>query len=163
LLTLTGPGGAGKTRLAIELAHRQATDVRHEDGVWLVELAGVTDGHDVASETASTLGLELPRDRPWIPTLVEQPESRKMLLVLDNCEHVLDAVSPFALALLSQCPDVAMLTTSREPIGEAGEVAWRVPSLELPGTDLDNDPDRLTRLESVQLFVERARDAAPGF
>jgi predicted ATPase/DNA-binding SARP family transcriptional activator len=162
LLTLTGPGGAGKTRLAIELAHRQAADGRYRDGVWLVELAGVTDDDGVASEVARALQLERP-DRAWIPTLVEQLESSQMLLVLDNCEHVLDAVVPFAVELLSHCAGVVMLTTSREPIGEAGEVAWRVPSLELPGAALDNDPSRLTRLESVQLFVERAHDASPGF
>ena len=161
LLTLTGPGGAGKTRLAIELAHGEVASVRWADGVWLVELAGVTQGDDVASAVGGALDLALEGNRPWIPALVDQLSARAILLILDNCEHVLDAVVPLAAELLARCPDLVIVATSREPLGHPGEVAWRVPSLELPGED--EAPGRLAHLESVQLFVERARHASPGF
>ena len=140
LLTLTGPGGAGKTRLAVELAHGQVTNVRWADGVWLVELAGVTHGDGVASAVGGALGLPLEGNRPWIPALVDQLSSRAILLILDNCEHVLDAVVPLATELLARCPDLVIVATSREPLGQPGEIAWRVPSLELPGDD--DAPDR---------------------
>src|SRR6478735_4553929 len=161
LLTLTGPGGAGKTRLAVELAHGQVASSRWADGVWLVELAGVTHGDGVPSAVGGALDLSLEGNRPWIPALVDQLSSRAILLILDNCEHVLDAVVPLATELLARCPDLVIVATSREPLGHSGEIAWRVPSLELPGDD--NAPDRLARLESVQLFVERARQASPTF
>ncbi|MEO5902320.1 MAG: BTAD domain-containing putative transcriptional regulator, partial [Ilumatobacteraceae bacterium] len=161
LLTLTGPGGAGKTRLAVELAHGQVASSRWADGVWLVELAGVAHGDDVRSAVGGALGLPLEGNRPWIAALVDQLASRTVLLVLDNCEHVLDAVVPLAAELLARCPDLVIVATSREPLGHAGEIAFRVPSLELPG--LEDALDRLARLESVQLFVERAQHASPGF
>ena len=161
LLTLTGPGGAGKTRLAVEIAHGQVASFRWADGVWLVELAGVTHGDGVPSAVGGALELPLEGNRPWIPALVDQLSSRAILLILDNCEHVLDAVVPLATELLARCPDLVILATSREPLGHPGEIAWRVPSLELPGDD--DAPDRLARLESVQLFVERARHASPSF
>ena len=161
LLTLSGPGGAGKTRLAVELAHRQSASVRWADGVWLVELAGVVRGDGVASAIAGVLGVRLEGNRPWIPALVEQLSGRAILLILDNCEHVLDAVVPLTTELLARCPDLVVLATSREPLGHAGEIAWRVPSLELPGDD--DTPDALAGLESVQLFVERARHVSPHF
>ena len=161
LLTLTGPGGAGKTRLAVEIAHGQVASFRWADGVWLVELAGVTQGDGVPSAVGGALELPLEGNRPWIPALVDQLASRAILLILDNCEHVLDAVVPLATELLARCPDLVILATSREPLGHPGEIAWRVPSLELPGDD--DAPDRLARLESVQLFVERARHASPSF
>ena len=161
LLTLTGPGGAGKTRLAIEIAHGQVASFRWADGVWLVELAGVTHGEGVASAVGGVLEVPLEGNRPWIPALVDQLSSRAILLILDNCEHVLDAVVPLATELLARCPDLVILATSREPLGHSGEIAWRVPSLELPGDD--DAPDRLARLESVQLFVERAQHASPSF
>ena len=161
LLTLTGPGGAGKTRLAVELAHGQLASSRWADGVWLVELAGVTHGDGVPSAVGGALELPLEGNRPWIPALVDQLSSRTILVVLDNCEHVLDAVVPLATELLVRCPDLVIVATSREPLGHPGEIAFRVPSLELPGGD--DALDDLARLESVQLFVERAQQAAPSF
>ena len=161
LLTLTGPGGAGKTRLAVELAHGQVASSRWADGVWLVELAGVTHGDDVASAVGGALELPLEGNRPWISALVDQLSSRAILLILDNCEHVLDAVVPLATELLARCPDLLIVATSREPLGHPGEIAWRVPSLELPGDD--DALEHLAGLESVQLFVERARHASPSF
>ena len=161
LLTLTGPGGAGKTRLAVEVAHGQLASSRWADGVWFVELAGVTHSDGVPSAVGGALDLPLEGNRPWIPAIVDQLSGRAILLILDNCEHVLDAVGPLAMELLARCPDLVILATSREPLGHPGEIAWRVPSLELPGDD--DALERLARLESVQLFVERARHASPSF
>ncbi len=161
LLTLTGPGGAGKTRLAVELGHGQLASTRWADGVWLVELAGVTHGDDVPSAVGGALELPLEGNRPWIPALVDQLSTRTTLIVLDNCEHVLDAVVPLATELLARCPDLVIVATSREPLGHPGEIAFRVPSLELPSDD--DELDELARLESVQLFVERAQHASPTF
>ena len=161
LLTLTGPGGAGKTRLAVELAHGQLSNSRWADGVWLVELAGVTHGDGVPSAVGGALELPLVGNRPWITALVDQLSSRTILLVLDNCEHVLDAVVPLTTELLARCPDLVIVATSREPLTLPGEIAFRVPSLALPGDE--HAVDSLARLESVQLFVERAQHALPSF
>jgi DNA-binding SARP family transcriptional activator len=156
LLTLTGPGGSGKTRLAIELAYSRAATGRDRDGVWLVELAGVGRGGPVESAVASTLGLALRRERGAPSALADQLAGRRIMLVIDNCEHVLANVLPLTAVLLKRCADVLIVATSREPLEVPGELAWRVPSLELPPAGF-NTPEVLARLESVQLFVERAR------
>jgi DNA-binding SARP family transcriptional activator len=162
LLTLTGPGGSGKTRLAIELAYSRAATGRECDGVWLVELAGVGRGGPVESAVASALGLALRRERGAPSALADQLAGRRIMLVIDNCEHVLTNVLPLTAELLKRCADVLIVATSREPLEVPGELAWRVPSLELPPAGF-NTPEVLARLESVQLFVERARGVAPSF
>lgn len=161
VLTLTGVGGAGKTRLAIEVARRQVQ--AFEDGVWLVDLAPTTDPGGVPQALAETLGLELPEQGPPVPALVEQLASRRLLLVLDNCEHLIAACADLAAAMLRSCPGVTMLATSREALRIEGEVAWRVPSLALP--DLHRLPDHtvLADQPAVRLFSERASAADPGF
>jgi predicted ATPase/DNA-binding SARP family transcriptional activator len=161
LLTLTGPGGAGKTRLAYQAAGRLAE--RYADGVHVAELASLSRPELVAQTVASVLDLPLPETGTTEVALARQLAERRLLLVLDNCEHLLDACARLADALLRTCPDVVVLATSREPLRVGGEVTWRTPSLALP--DLQDLPslDRLAELESVRLFVERARDAAPGF
>ena len=163
LLTLIGPGGSGKTRLAYELAARRLDPALHPDGAWLVELAGITDRALVASALATALGLSLPGGQPPAAALADQLVRRRMLLVLDNCEHLLDALVPLVSELLSRCRGLLLLATSREPLGIPGEVAWRVPSLELPTTDMHTTADSLAALESVQLFIERARNVSPSF
>jgi predicted ATPase/DNA-binding SARP family transcriptional activator len=164
LLTLTGPGGAGKSRLSVELARRAAATSDFPDGVWRVELAGVKEGEIVTSTTAATLGLALPGGRPSELAIADQLAGRSVLLVLDNCEHLLSASSALVSEVLSRCPDVRVVTTSREPLGVAGEVVYRVPSLELPAyTDLESDLAALARLEAVQLFVERAKQTTDRF
>jgi predicted ATPase/DNA-binding SARP family transcriptional activator len=163
LLTLSGPGGAGKTRLAIEVARRLANTGAVPDGVWLVGLSGVRDGRLIPAAAAAALGLALTDDRPTALTVVEQLAGRSLVVLLDNCEHLLEACAEFAMALLEHCAGVAVLATSREPLRLPGEVVWRVPSLELPDLRLPADPARLARLDSVQLFLERARNASPAF
>jgi predicted ATPase/DNA-binding SARP family transcriptional activator len=164
LLTLTGPGGAGKSRLSVELARRAAATSAFSDGVWRVKLAGVKEGEMVTSTTAATLGLALPGGRPSELAIADQLAGRSLLLVLDNCEHLLSASSALVSEVLSRCPDVRVVTTSREPLGVAGEVVYRVPSLELPApTDHAPDLAALARLEAVQLFVERARQTTDRF
>jgi predicted ATPase/DNA-binding SARP family transcriptional activator len=163
LLTLSGTGGAGKTRLAIEVARRLASADVTPDGVWLVDLSGLRDGRLIPAAAGASLGLALTDARPTMATVVEQLADRRMVVLLDNCEHLLAACAEFAMALLERCAGVALLATSREPLRLPGEVVWRVPSLELPDLRLPADPARLARLDSVQLFVERAANAAPAF
>src|SRR5215471_127272 len=155
LLTLTGPGGVGKTRLAMHAASAALTS--YPDGVWLIELAALVDGDLVPQTLAQVLG---PREQPGIPllnTLFETLGSTCQLLVLDNCEHLIDACAALADGLLRTCPRVAILATSREPLGVPGEVLWRVPPLALPLHDSGADSD------AVQLFLERARGSLPAF
>ena len=161
LLTLTGPGGAGKTTLAIELARRQ--DERYRDGVFLVELAALGDGELIVEEVAEALRLQLPSRQAAVDSLVAQLRGRQLLIVLDNCEHLIDACARTVTELLQGCPEVSVLATSREPLRVEGEVSWRTPSLALP------DPQHLPSLEalaavaSLQLFVQRASAISPGF
>ncbi|HEX8863410.1 MAG TPA: BTAD domain-containing putative transcriptional regulator [Actinomycetes bacterium] len=161
LLTLTGPGGAGKTRLAYEAAGRLGG--AYPDGVHVVELASLSRPELVPQAVASVLDLPLPETGAAEVIIARQLAERRLLLVLDNCEHLLDACARLAAALLRGCPDVVVLATSREPLRVGGEVTWRTPSLALP--DLRHLPPvaELGELESVRLFVERARDAAPRF
>jgi predicted ATPase/DNA-binding SARP family transcriptional activator len=161
LLTLTGPGGAGKTRLAYEAAAKLVDS--YPDGVHVAALASLSRPELVPEAVASALDVPLPETGTAEVALGRQLAERRLLLVLDNCEHLLDACARLAAAVLRTCPDVVMLATSREPLRVGGEVTWRTPSLALP--DLGSLPPLagLAELESVRLFVERARDAAPGF
>lgn len=145
LLTLTGTGGSGKTRLAKELALAKAASV--SGGAWFVDLAPVSDPKLVARTTASALDIEEQQGRALIDTLAERLRDRATLLVLDNCEHLLDACAELAETLLARCPELLIVATSREPLNIGGEVTWRVPSL------ADD--------EAARLFVERARSRSP--
>ena len=148
LVTLTGAGGAGKTRLAVQVAAELATDFA--DGVWYVDLTPITDPEVVPVTVARALGLLDQPGEPTIDLLRRSIRDRRMLMLLDNCEHLLDASADLITGLLSGCPALTLLTTSREPIGVAGEVSWRVPSLSL--TD-----------EAIELFADRARRTKPDF
>jgi predicted ATPase/class 3 adenylate cyclase len=148
LVTLTGAGGAGKTRLGVEIAARIAAEFR--DGVWYVDLAPVTHPGVVPVTVARALGLPDQPGRSTMDTLLRFVRDRQMLVVLDNCEHLLDASAELVVALLGAAPGLTLLATSREPIGVAGEVSWRVPSLSLAD-------------EATELFVDRARRARPDF
>ena len=173
LVTLTGPGGVGKTRLAIEAA-RALTD-RFPDGVWLVELAGRPARADpealgeIAEHVATALGIRedtvagLPDDRWPDPTdrLVAALHERCTLLVLDNCDHLLTPVAHLAARLLDAAAQVRVLTTSREPLGAAGEVTLPVPPLAVPAADATTE--QIAQAAAVRLFVSRAHAAEPGF
>jgi predicted ATPase/class 3 adenylate cyclase/DNA-binding CsgD family transcriptional regulator len=148
LLTLTGAGGAGKTRLAIQVAGQMASDFG--DGAWYVDLAPIADPNLVPVAVASALSLADQPSGSTTDTLHRFVGDHRMLMLLDNCEHLLDATAALITALLSACPAVTLLATSREPIGVAGEVTWRVPSL-----SLDDD--------AIELFVDRARRVRSEF
>jgi predicted ATPase/DNA-binding CsgD family transcriptional regulator len=147
LVTLTGPGGVGKTRLALALARRQIA--RRADGVWLVDLASGLQAPDVAVETTRTLEIQSSRGVTATDALRRYLADRDVLLVLDNCEHVVDACAELAAALLTSCAGVRVLATSRESLGVAGETVWRLEPLE---------PQ-----DAYRLFVERARQRRAGF
>ena len=147
LVTLTGPGGVGKTRVALALAHRDVG--RRPDGVWLVDLAAATGTPDVPAETARALRIQTPRGASSIDALRSYLADRDVLLVLDNCEHVVDACAGLVAALLTSCGRVRVLATSRESLGVAGETVWKLEPLE--------------SADAARLFLERARERLPQF
>ena len=155
LVTVTGPGGVGKTRLAGEVARRVAG--RFADGVWLVELAAVQEPALVPAAVAVALGLRQPPGLSIVESLATTLPRRQLLVVLDNCEHVAEAAAKLCGALLPAADDVRILATSREPVGIAGEACYRLPALTLPG------PAGAAGSEAVALFADRARQADPHF
>ena len=161
LLTFTGVGGAGKTRLALRVAGGLRASFRN--GAWWVELASLSGPDLVQRRVASTLGVADSPGRQTSKLLVEYLESKEVLLILDNCEHLVGACASLADVLLRTCPGVRILATSREPLGVAGEVSWPVPPLSLPDAGLEQTPGELLRCEAVGLFIERVRAVAPGF
>ena len=166
LLTLTGPGGGGKTRLALQVAGETAH--RYPDGVWLVALESVQEPALVPQRVAATLGVADEAGRSTVETLVDTLRPRALLLILDNCEHLIDACADLAARLLAACPRLRVLATSREALGVDAETVWAVPPMSLP------DPERVAGLagaelvayvaqfEAVQLFMARAAVAQPG-
>ena len=161
LLTLTGPGGTGKTRLSVQAAGLLLD--RFPDGVWLVELAPLSDAGLVPQAVASALALREEAGRSPLAILTDHLRSRSALLVLDNCEHLVEACARLAEALLRACPHLEILATSREPLGVAGEVSLRVPSLSLPAPGTLLAPEHLAEVEAVRLFIDRARAVKPEF
>ena len=154
LVTLTGAGGSGKTRLGLQAAAELLDGTG--DGVWLVELASVTEAGSVPSSIAAVLGVAAQPGRPMLDTLADALAPQRMLIVLDNCEHLVEACARTADAILRRCPAVHLLVTSREPLGIGGETIYRVPPLSLPAEDdVGNGPAELS--DAVALFVDRAR------
>jgi predicted ATPase len=166
LLTLTGAGGCGKTRLALQVADDLLWE--YPEGVWLVELGALTEGGLVTQEVAQAVGVKEEPGRKLEETLAEALRSRRLLLVLDNCEHLVGACAALAQQLLGACPGVQILATSREALGIAGETLFRVPSLaypdaqRLPAADAQR-VGMLAEYEAVELFVDRARLGQSGF
>jgi predicted ATPase/DNA-binding SARP family transcriptional activator len=159
LLTLLGPGGVGKTRLALEAATEMSE--RFPGGIWFVPLAPLRDPALVGQTIADTLEIYQQPDLPVEATLIRRLRDSTSLLILDNCEHLIDAVAALTDSLLQGCPDLRVWTTSREPLGLTGEGRFTIPGLSTPtGPDaLDN----LAACESIQLFVDRARSAQSRF
>ncbi len=160
LLTLTGPGGSGKTSLAAELARRVAGAFTIGP-VW-VELAPLADPALLPGQLAAALGLRKGNGRTTLESVSRTIGARPALLVLDNCEHLIEACAELAARLLADCSGATLLTTSREPLGLAGEIAWRVPPLSLPAAGAAS-VDEAAASEAVRLFVERARGVCPRF
>ena len=161
LLTLAGPGGSGKTRLALAVASGLVENF--EDGVWLVELAPLSDPDLVPQAIASVLGVREAPGTDLIEGLVDHLEPRNVLLVLDNCEHLIEACASLAETLLRRCPGLSVLTTSREALGIPGETLFAVPPLSLPDPHRPPAVEGMPRYEASRLFVERARAVRSGF
>ncbi|CAN5262449.1 hypothetical protein BH11PSE10_BH11PSE10_03710 [soil metagenome] len=161
LLTLVGTGGVGKTRFALELADRLRD--AYKDGVWLVELAPLTDPALVVRTVASVLDVHEEPGRPLLDTLLDLLRRRELLIVLDNCEHLIDACAQFADKVLHGSAGVRTLATSREALGIVGETVWRVPSLRAATPADHASADQLLVYAATRLFVQRAAAASPGF
>lgn len=160
LVTLTGAGGAGKSRLALEVATRRTA--RHQDGVWLVELAGLSDPVLVAHTVAGVLDVPEHRGRAQTAALTERLRGSDMLICLDNCEHLLDPVAQLVQDLLAGCRGLRVLITSRERLGLTGETLWPVAGLSAP-PDRVEEAGTAQRFDAVRLFLDRAIAADPGF
>lgn len=161
LVTLVGSAGAGKTRLALEAAGRLRRG--RTDQVLLVELGEITTPRDVMPALADALGVTVQPDEPLRDTVIETLVNMKVVVVLDNCEHLLDTCAELTDVLLNRCPGVRVLATSREALWITGEVSFHVEGLSVPSTDRDLVTTAAPRSEAVKLFVERARERKPDF
>ena len=160
LLTLTGPGGTGKTRLALRTAAEVMPDF--PDGAWLVELASLAGPSYILPAVATIFNLREIPGRSLSTVVVDYLRSKTLLLVLDNCEHLIETCAKLADELLRACPHLKIIASSREALGVAGETSYRVPSLALPGAG-EQKPEKLMQSESARLFIERAQAAKPDF
>jgi len=160
LVTLTGAGGCGKTRLALHVAAESAADFN--GGVWLVELGSITDASLVPGAIAAALNVREDAQRLVLEAIADQLQDKEALIILDNCEHLLDGASRAAEYLLRRCTEVRILATSREPLGVAGETVWRVPSLAVPIHDT-GEAAEILQCDAVQLFLDRADAVVAGY
>jgi predicted ATPase/DNA-binding winged helix-turn-helix (wHTH) protein len=161
LLTLTGPGGVGKTRLALEIA--DALLPEFPEGVWLVDLATLRDADLVAPAVAHAVGAGIAPEPPALASLVDFLRDRTLLVLLDTCDHLVDACALVASALMSECPRLKLIATSREVLRVSGEVVWQVPNLVTPSPRSQYSAVDLVAFGSVRLFLERARAHRPDF
>jgi predicted ATPase len=161
LITLTGSGGVGKTRLAIQASNKVLS--KFKDGVWWIELAVLTNEARVPQAVANILGVRELSNQPMIDTLANFLRSKQLLLVLDNCEHLISACAQLTDRLLSACKNLKMLTTSREPLDILGETTLPVPSMSLPAFQESFSVKILSKFESIRLFTDRAMLVQPKF
>ena len=161
LVTLTGSGGAGKSRLSLQVG----LECLHNfpDGIWLIELAPVTDPAFIVQTMLSTFNLREDRHRTALEVLIDHLHDKSLLLVLDNCEHLIEACAHTSATLLQACPALRILASSREALGITGEFAYRVPSLRAPNPEKLPALDELEKTDAIRLFIERAATAKPGF
>ena len=160
-LTLCGPGGIGKTRLALRILAALADE--YPDGVWLIELADLRQPDLVVSRLASVIGVDEERGRPLLETLADALKARRLLVALDNCEHLIEACARVCERLLASSPGLRLITTTREPLRVAAEMVWQVQPLTVPpagGAAVPVEPDRY---EAIRLFADRAAASLPGF
>jgi predicted ATPase/class 3 adenylate cyclase len=160
LVTLTGAGGSGKTRLALQASAELIGKI--PDGVWLTELAPLTDGDQIPVAVATALGIADHSGPTLAATVTNALADQDTLIVLDNCEHVIDPAAKFCDEVIRHCPKVRFLATSREPLGIDGERVYRVPSLSLPDADADT-AEGIAQSDALRLFAERARALQPDF
>jgi len=163
LLTLSGAGGVGKTRLALQAAAEMLYE--YPDGVWVVELAALSDGGLLHETLAAVLDVREEPGRRLAETVVAHLRRKQALLVLDNCEHLVEACAELAEHLTRQCQTIRIMATSREALRAEGETVWRVPSLSVPhrAPGIEPRPEQLTQYAAVRLFVDRAAKVSPGF
>ena len=161
LVTLTGTGGIGKTRLALQGAN--ACQDNYLQGVWLVTLASLSEPELLTKFVAAAFDLHPDRARTELEELVDYLSAKQLLLVLDNCEHLVVSCAALASVLLQRCPNLQILATSREALGIAGECTYLVPSLSFPEPDRALHPSKLLKYEAVDLFTRRAKSALPAF
>src|SRR5207248_1673752 len=163
LVTLTGAGGAGKTSLALQVARDLAPAAEFADGAWLVELAPLADPGLVPQAVATALGVQTGASNSPEQALVAWLRARQLLLVLDNCEHLVDACARLAETLTTRCATLRILATSRESLRVLGEAVWPVPPLAVPEAGRARSPLELVACPAVRLFLERAHAVRPDF
>jgi predicted ATPase/DNA-binding SARP family transcriptional activator len=161
VVTLVGPGGIGKTRLAVEVG--RGLHGAYPDGVWLIELAGLSDGNLIPDAIRVTLGFSEMRSKSGVEAVAAYLQQRSMLIILDNCEHVIEAAAQVVEKLATRCPEVVFLTTSRERLRIPGEQLWEVEPLSVPGANSPGGDDQIAESEAVQLFLDRAALSRSSF
>lgn len=161
LVTLSGAGGSGKTRLSLQIAAELLETF--PDGVWLVELAGVLGSDQVARPVADVLAIQERKDQNLSSTIAEQIRKKRILLILDNCEHLIESCARLADQLLKSCPLLKIIATSREALGIQGEMTFKVPPLSIPDLAVRQTPESLSQFAAVRLFIDRAIQASPSF
>lgn len=161
LVTLTSAGGSGKTRLALQTGAEVIDEYEH--GVWFVDLAALNDPALLTSTIIDALGIKEESKKSTEETLTEFLKGKEILILLDNCEQLIDACAGLAERLLTSCPKLKIIATSREALNCEGEKTYRIPPLAVPDPKSYNTPEELTKFESVRLFIERALTVNPDF